>query len=111
MSERARPKLSEAGRKVLLKLAKANQLTPDNVIAEAKNKSSPFHKQFEWNVDKAAMEQWRDTARWIIAGYKIEIVINQQVFNVSQFVSDVRKAPWEQGYCEVGSLVTREHEA
>lgn len=42
-------------------------LTPEATVEDAKNKKSPLHKQFNWNVDEAAHAHWLDTARDLIS--------------------------------------------
>ena len=41
-------------------------LLADHVWQAARNKSNPLHSKFKWNVQEAAVEHWRDTARRIL---------------------------------------------
>lgn len=43
------------------------QLTPPDVVQEAKRESSVLHPYFEWNKDAAAYEWWLQQARHLIA--------------------------------------------
>ena len=104
-------KKSDQIRGILREMEKRGKLTPDAVIAQAKNPKSPLHGKFQWNIQKAAMEHWRETARDLIASYRIEIVIDEQVFKISEFVRDVRKSSDAQGYRSVGQLKSKRAEA
>jgi hypothetical protein len=41
-------------------------LTPDDVVDDAKDPSSPLHDEFEWDVEKAAAAHWRQRARGLM---------------------------------------------
>lgn len=41
-------------------------LTPDLIVADARNPESPLHAAFTWDVQKAAKARWRDEARQLV---------------------------------------------
>lgn len=41
-------------------------IKPAKIVEVAKEPRHVFHKHFEWNVEKAAMKHWLDTAREIV---------------------------------------------
>jgi len=57
--------------KRIAKLAKAGPVTPDAFIEDAKNPKSPQHIDFQWDVNEAAMEHWRYTARNMIRSIRV----------------------------------------
>lgn len=59
----------------ILSLAQAHGgfLTVDDVLQDARNASSPIHKNFEWNDTIAAEKYRRDQARTLIESVKIRI--------------------------------------
>ena len=71
-------------------LAKQNggTLTPDAVIADAQDESSPLHHRFQWDTAKAAMEHWRDTARAIIRSVRVEIIVDDRQVSTVAYVRD-----------------------
>lgn len=62
----------------MLREKSKGELTPHDVIADAKNHNSPLHSFFEWN-EGAAAEQWRlQQARGLIRAVVAVIVDNEQ---------------------------------
>jgi hypothetical protein len=85
------------------------RITPDIVIEDAKNPDSPLHDQFEWNVEAAAMEAWRDTARRLIRSVRIVIQTESKTFKTSgyrphEFVRDPSAPSNHQGYARAADL-------
>jgi hypothetical protein len=80
------------------RLSNNGRLTPDNVIDVARDENNPLHSLFEWDLDKAALEHWRQQARTIISRFTIRI--DTQQLEVQKFIRDVRKGE-EQGYVSV----------
>ena len=79
---------------------KRDLLAPKTVVSWArKNKTSALHKEFQWNVDRAAMEHWLSTARRLIA---LHIVYED---GTRKFVSlSIDRRPGG-GYRDVGDVV------
>lgn len=79
-------------------------LTPDAVIADAKDPNSPLHDQFVWDVHEAAMQHWRATARRIISSVRIVIKTEKYSLSSVAYVRDPDKEGREQGYASVAGL-------
>lgn len=80
------------------------RLTPEIVVADAKQKDSPLHDLFEWDVKKAAYKYWLDTARNIIASVEVVIKTEHITVRAPLYVRDPSKQHKEQGYISVESL-------
>jgi hypothetical protein len=83
----------------LIELYKNNGgLTPEAVVQDAKDKGSPLHECFEWDVNKAANEYWLDTARQLIRTVKVEVIHNNKIIKAPYFVRDPQMPANQQGY-------------
>jgi hypothetical protein len=65
------------------------KLTPADVLAAAKSKSSPLHGAFEWSDGKAAQQFRLQQAQYLIRSIEITVVQakNKKASNVRAFVS------------------------
>lgn len=88
----------EAIHAVLARLERKGQLTPDNVIEEAREADSPLHGEFTWDIKKAAMITWRNQARTLISQFSITITVHRKEYRIQEFVEAPGKAEREQGY-------------
>jgi len=88
----------DAAREICLELEAQGKLTPDEVVTLAKDPASPLHEYFEWDVQKAAEEHWRNTARQIIRTFKVTFTYHDVVIRVPEFVHDEKKKKTEPGY-------------
>lgn len=79
-------------------------VTPEAVVAAAKDPDSPLHEFFEWDVNQAAHERWLDVARSLIR--KVRVVVTNEVttIRVPAFVRNPDAEPREQGYVSIQSL-------
>lgn len=102
---------NEAIRSLLISLADAGRLTPDEVLKRARPKDSPLHDIFEWNDSEAARKYRLNQARELISSFDISITINRVEVNVQQFVRDPNKSTEEQGYVSVTSIKSDSDEA
>lgn len=66
------------------------RITPDSVIEQARNPRHPLHDKFNWNVEEAAMEHWRETARQLIKSVRFILQYMDKVVAVPYYVSDPR---------------------
>lgn len=62
-------------------------LTADSVVTEAKDKSNPLHKCFEWNNTKAGHQYRLEQARGLIRCIVIKKEINNEQKEVRAFVN------------------------
>jgi len=109
-------KVTEEIKQALQALADANdnRLTVDLVIASARDENSPLNASFDWDVEKAAMNHWRDTARRLIRKVTIEYKVEKTIVEAVSYIRDPRCDPLKQGYVSVSSIRTDEevaHEA
>lgn len=56
----------------LMFLAGDEQVTTQEVVADARDPRSPLHAYFEWDVEKAAEAHWLDRARELVRAIHIE---------------------------------------
>ncbi len=89
--------------KVIQELSDRNggRVTPDEVISHARDPASPLHSHFNWDVEKAAHEHWRNTARHIIASVRVNITTERTVMRSVAYVRDPAVPADEQGYISV----------
>lgn len=77
------------------------RVTAELVVEAAKDESHPLHDQFQWDISKAAYQQWLDTARRLISRVEITRTVNSKVVTSVAYVRDPRMSPKEQGYVAV----------
>lgn len=82
------------------------RLTPDMVVADARDEDSPLHSLFEWDTEKAAEAYWLDQARQIIRSVNVMIRTETTVVRAPYFVRDPDAGSDEQGYVTVTSVRT-----
>lgn len=81
------------------------RLASKAVVEAAKDRSSPLHGYFTWNVKEAAQKRWEDEARVLIRSFEIEIITHNVVVKAPAFVRDP-SAGQEQGYIQTINLRT-----
>lgn len=86
-------------------------LTPEAVVADAKDPTSPLHEHFEWNVKKAAMSHWIDTARMLIRSVRVIVTTERSVLSTVAYVRDPSLPSGEQGYRAITSIRTDKDKA
>src|SRR4051812_1558366 len=59
---------------VLTELAEQGRLTPAEVVEAAKDPSSPLHDCFDWPLETAACNWWKQQAGCLIGAIEIEVV-------------------------------------
>lgn len=79
-------------------------LTPAAVVKDARNKSSPLHKLFEWNDSVAAHKYRLIQARKLIVTVQVPVHIVPEAVRISVYTKDPRIPGNKQGYCSVMSL-------
>lgn len=94
----------------LARISKRNGgiLTPDAVVEDAQDESSPLHTQFEWDDGEAA-KQWRlEQARTLIRSVKVEIHTETKTVSTVRYVRSPEATGRQQGYADVTKLRTHE---
>jgi hypothetical protein len=83
----------------------AGVLTPDAVVAAAKDNQHPWHDRFDWD-DHSAADKWRvSQARALIAMISVTRMTETRVLTCVGYVRDQDAAPSEQGYVAVARLM------
>lgn len=80
------------------------QLTPSLVVADARQKDSPLHAMFDWNIKEAAEKWWLQQARTIIRSVKLVITTENIAVHTPHYVRDPSVGGKEQGYISVAQL-------
>jgi hypothetical protein len=80
------------------------RIRPDDVVEDARDPDSPLHKQFEWDLQKAAQSHWLDRARELIRAVRVTITTDTTVVSSVAYVRDPTVDSDEQGYVSVASL-------
>lgn len=86
-------------------------ITPDAVVAAAKDPDSPLHEFFDWDVESAAQKHWLDTARSLIRRVRVVVTNETVTFQVPAYIRNPDAASDEQGYVSIQSLRTDEDRA
>jgi hypothetical protein len=84
---------------------KHGTITADIVIEDAKKPESPLHDEFEWDVKKAAMTAWRETARRLIRSVTIHTVVESHSIAVPRYVHAPKNYS-EQSYTDTREVKT-----
>jgi hypothetical protein len=100
--------IREEVRVALEELAARNngRLTPEEVIAAAKPKSSPLHDHFTWDDKSAAHMQRLYEARELIRSVRVTTVVGEVVTRTIAYVRDPEKPSDVQGYISTAVLRT-----
>lgn len=73
-------------------------LIPNDVLANAKQPTSPIHELYDWDKDRAAEQHWLDRTREIIRWYSLVIHREEREVVFPAWVRDPSRHPREQGY-------------
>jgi hypothetical protein len=84
------------------------RLTPDAVVADARDPESPLHEQFEWNDEKAAGQHRLAQARALIRSVEVIFKTDRTVLRAPYFVRDPSAGHAEQGYVSTSALRSEE---
>lgn len=82
------------------------RVTPEIIVEDARDESSPFHDAFEWDDSEAAEKFRLSQARTLLRSYTIRVDTEDgPTVKVPAFVRDPTRESQEQGY--VSTLVLR----
>jgi len=59
---------------------------PNDLIDAARDKTHPCHRDFTWDINKAAQERWRDQARSLIRKCRFEVRYDEVTQPVVRYV-------------------------
>jgi len=96
--------------------ARDGTVTPDSVILAARDPNSPLHARFNWDIEEAAMEHWRDTARSLIRSVRVIVKTEHISFRpklpaAPEFIRDPSAKYNNQGYSRVSEIRSDEDRA
>ena len=86
--------LDAVGREIE-ELSTTGDLTPARVVEKAKNPDTALHVAFEWNLSKAAYENWLNSARSLIRAICIKVEQNQQSMPIYYRVTEDDKSSYK----------------
>lgn len=78
------------------------QIAPRQVVAAARNKRSPLHALFDWDVGTSAEKWWLHQARVILNAVTIQVTTEEFSYKASAYMVDT--AVVGQGYRSVVAL-------
>lgn len=84
------------------------RLTPQAVVEDARDPTSPLHDLFQWDLGKAAYQHWLDQAREIIVSVEYVFKTDTTVVKSVYYHRDPNAAGNEPGYVSVPTLRTDE---
>ena len=90
----------------ILRTMRGREFGPDVVIEDARDSESPLHDEFPWDVEKAAMEHWREIARDIIHSVQVFQTTEKMQIAVPRYVRNPDAKPNEQSYVSTAELRT-----
>jgi hypothetical protein len=103
---------TEAIRACLARLEdRHGRLTPQIVVDEAKKAKSPIHDEFDWNLERAAMQTWLERARDLIRSVRIDITTEVRDISSVKYIRDPGVESSEQGYVSIVKLRTQPQRA
>jgi hypothetical protein len=87
------------------------RITPEAVVAAARDPKSPLHKHFEWDDAAAAVEHRLNQARTLIRSVKVEFRIDRRVVQSVAYIRDPAAESKEQGYRSIESVRRNDDDA
>jgi hypothetical protein len=72
----------------LIAAKNGGRITHNDVLADARKKTSPLHNLFEWDDAKAAELHRLETARAIIREVRIEVTVDSKIVRAVAYVRD-----------------------
>lgn len=93
-------------RQALGLIAQGGTLTPQAVVAAAKDPTNPLHNYFEWRDDIAAEAFRIDQARTLIRSVKVNFSVDNRVVSTVYYVRNPDQPGDEAGYISLPRLRT-----
>lgn len=79
-------------------------LTPDLVVKDAEDTSSPLHELFEWDDGVAGHKYRIEQARQVITSVRVVITTEHKAVSTVYYVRDPEAESTEQGYVSIDKL-------
>jgi hypothetical protein len=80
---------------------KSGHIEPGRLVEVAREPDNILHDEFEWDVQKAAEEQWIDQARRLIRMVRIEITVEHREVRAVGYVVDPDRPPKSHRYVDI----------
>ena len=87
-----------------IRIREKGVLTPDAVVADARNVTSPLHGYFTWDDTEAANQFRLEQARTLIRNIKVEVTTTTTRMAAPFYVRDPQRSSDEQGYRAIAEL-------
>jgi hypothetical protein len=84
-------------------------IEPSRVVEAARDPDNPLHDEFEWDIDKAAEQQWIEQARRLIRLVKVEITVEHREIRAVGYVVDPDRPAGSRRYVDI-SVAARHRE-
>jgi hypothetical protein len=95
----------------LARLSRSGATAAEVVVEEAKNKHSPLHEAFDWNIKNAAHQHWLATARLMLRSICVVVQIEGKPPEERRLVVGVEAAEPERRYIRPERMTTSERDA
>lgn len=79
-------------------------ITPDLVVKDAEDSSSPLHELFEWDDSVAGHKYRLDQARQVITSVRVVLTTEHKAVSTVYYVRDPEADSTEQGYVSIDKL-------
>src|SRR6516164_2789894 len=92
----------------LREMADQNQLSPRNVVDQAREETNVLHPLFEWDDNIAADHHRLDQARRLISSFEVIVTRGENRYRVQEFIEDIRKPEDKQamsGWSQLSTIV------
>jgi len=94
-------KMTDAHIAKFVELEREGQLTPEEVVAEAKQPESPLHDLFDWNIARSAERYWIMRARHLIGTITVIIHTETATYTIPKYVRSPDVPARQQGYSTI----------
>lgn len=94
----------------MTRMSKANggKITPEALVAAARDPDSPLHDYFEWDDSTAAEKYRMMQARTMLRSCHYNVTINNRKVELPYYMRDPEMASMDQGYVEISRVKTEE---
>jgi vacuolar-type H+-ATPase catalytic subunit A/Vma1 len=76
-------------------------IEPSRVVEVARDPGNPLHDEFEWDIQRAAEEQWIEQARRLIRLVRVEITVEHREIRAVGYVVDPDRPPKSHRYVDL----------
>jgi hypothetical protein len=90
----------------IVALERQGRITPAEVLADARQPTSPLHDLYNWDMAVAAEAHWLNHTRRILKCVRVVVHTTTMSFKIPNYVRDPDVAGREQGYISLGAVHT-----